>query len=1397
MEISWNKYDIYFEVDSGYYPEINEDSIQDPKNRWEQTYAHEAVIATIESLEKILSRASNTDKKGLWVEGSYGTGKSRLLWTLRNLLDCAPENLIAYFNANEGLRDKVDLREKLLTLKAGKIVTASRYASGEILSTRNLIHAVFDSLTVSLKNSGYKFNGSKTLRGKIVSWLEADEANLQLFRAKIQNPNYCGIGAFAGKTADEILDRLKNSELSIDELVNEILNLGEREGIRAFEIDVDDLKHWIAEVIDANKLKAIVFFWDEFTDFFKSNRNNLGDFQKLVELVNSKPFYLVIATHVSAGIGNDESFKKLRDRFIGRNITMPNNIAFELIGHALKIKPAAERDWQLISTALKERTRNSRRAVADYIKASEKILSGILPIHPMAALMLKNISTYFASNQRSMFNFIKTDSVDAEGFQQFISTKSPQIGDLLTTDYLWKFFYEQGTDEHITGRGRTNLDLVIATILDSFSRYTELFELSLSEKTVLKTILMMEAVTRKSQLERVKLLQPSAANLELTFEGVDNLDGGVALNIARDLVRKKILYRQAGTEEIFATAAVSGDQAEIDKQREAVLKNFHLSSLVEENKFGEEFILSASQRSRLKIEVATLENLPAKATKLVRELKIYQVGMLVCFARDEIEQQKLASRIRELFDAENYRSVIFVDAGENYFGVERLNRWSDYMSHAEYWRSRDGHLSEQNQSNAEEIIQDWRREFRDGTFVIYPALAKMQTERRAITCARLKRLKDELDKNITELYPLSFDKAEVAESLFLTNANSFRKGAQLGITEETYGLYSQSAVQKVLGEVWRRESLYWELQPTLPISNLKTLIDKFIMEQLAKNQRVSFDEIFALLMANGFMPCNLYALLTGFLLKEYASERYRYVDGSAARVCDAGGTLTTERLATFIAECMNHILSPKKNHREMFMEIMSKGQREFLKFSHEVFGTEEDMAVEQSANKIRERLNATNRILWLSERVATEQYRPFCRQLIQLLNVQDGDFISGMVEQMGNFLLTGSFHLRRLKALLIGKDSRTTLENYLREYSGGVLFEVAAVTNIVDEVQKNLTGAALWAKSAANSVIDKLLSEHKIIMASRAVGVESKTFAECVESWIERLKFVRVPSEILIEQFPTLSNFFETLRGVVNRGALSDDRREDFLSALTESAGQIQTILNGEARILTQKFSEQFAELSVSDKKKVIASLPTSSFIDGRKEFERRLTLLVEDVKNKRLNSELKRLWKKLTLSESPQMWSRKNQTPILLLIERSERATARRAFSAVMSETTNAVEIEFATRYLNSKSLFSEQLNDKNCIDEVFKMELLGDKRFLLNDLDEVRTALEKNFGEAYMWSENPEVQTFLEKMARDKYFSGASERAAEKLQTMDSDRAKEFLLKLVRGNYLVGMEILRGDEK
>ena len=137
------------------------------------------------------------------------------------------ESLTLYFDANEGLRDKFALRGKLLSLKANKIVTVFRYASGDILSTRQLIHAIFDSLTESLRITGCKFNGAKTLRGKIVAWFEADVANFQLFISQICNLKCRGVGAFAGKTAEEIIDLLQNSELSVDELVEAILTLGE------------------------------------------------------------------------------------------------------------------------------------------------------------------------------------------------------------------------------------------------------------------------------------------------------------------------------------------------------------------------------------------------------------------------------------------------------------------------------------------------------------------------------------------------------------------------------------------------------------------------------------------------------------------------------------------------------------------------------------------------------------------------------------------------------------------------------------------------------------------------------------------------------------------------------------------------------------------------------------------------------------------------------------------------------------------------------------------------------------------------------------------------------------------------------------------------------------------
>ena len=588
-----NKYLEYFEIDEGYYPEINESSIKDPKNKWQKTFPHKDIVELLKSTERALSRA---DKKSLWVEGTYGTGKSRILWMMQNLFSCSEEEFDAYFDEYDKLRGEIDLRARLLSLRRGKIVTVSRYATGDITSTQKLIFAVFESLTAALRSNKCKFIGAKTLRGKIINWLEADSANLEMFRAKIRKPEYRMSRALAGRTAEEIIERLKNPEAEVSQLVDEILKLGEREGIIAFNINMKDLTEWISEVIEENELKALILFWDEFSKFFGNNRNNLDEFQRLAELTNIAPFYLFIASHESqslVGVG-DQSFKSLYDRFIHRNITLPDNIALELIGHALQIKEVAKDNWNQISAALRERTAKPRKVVMDFADIrDEKILTDILPIHPVSAILLKNLANLFASNQRSIFTFIKNSNPNVKAFQDFIATKSPEDGDLLTVDYLWNFFYESGTDEFGSNVGRMNLKQSIREILDSYSFNKD--NLTSDEQIVLKTILLFQAIDRESG-NGVDLFRPTEENLELAFTGVPEMENGRAIIIANDLVRKDILFRKPGKIETFAVMAIGGDSAEIEQHKKEIFNNLQTADLVKSAELLKIITLTAAQK---------------------------------------------------------------------------------------------------------------------------------------------------------------------------------------------------------------------------------------------------------------------------------------------------------------------------------------------------------------------------------------------------------------------------------------------------------------------------------------------------------------------------------------------------------------------------------------------------------------------------------------------------------------------------------------------------------------------------------------------------------------------------------------------------------------------------------
>ncbi len=131
-----NKYSDYFEIDEGYWPEINPSSIKDPLNKWQKTFPHETCVDLLRAAERMLARGTNSDKKGIWIEGAYGTGKSRIAWTLKNLLDCSADEFEDYFAEYSVLQKEPDLRDKLLGHKQGKIITAYRSHPGGLTATK-------------------------------------------------------------------------------------------------------------------------------------------------------------------------------------------------------------------------------------------------------------------------------------------------------------------------------------------------------------------------------------------------------------------------------------------------------------------------------------------------------------------------------------------------------------------------------------------------------------------------------------------------------------------------------------------------------------------------------------------------------------------------------------------------------------------------------------------------------------------------------------------------------------------------------------------------------------------------------------------------------------------------------------------------------------------------------------------------------------------------------------------------------------------------------------------------------------------------------------------------------------------------------------------------------------
>lgn len=765
-----------------------------------------------------------------------------------------------------------------------------------------------ESVEKALADAGIENKGGNALKDATVAWL-SDKDNRNYFNGLITGA-YSDL--FGGDTVDAVIEKLNTfSGDALTKVMDNIFKVADERQIKALSLSVDDLCNWIREVIRANDLKAIMFIWDEFTEYFYNNARNLTGFQELCEISETEPFYFILVTHVTQGLFHerDQDFIKLNGRFVSPHslISLPENIAFQLMGAAMEKNddPEVTADWETVLSDLGDRTKDSRKVVKAVARISDKEMVDILPIHPYAALLLKHISSAFDSNQRSMFDFIKNDRGDEiKGFQWFIDNYGPDDDNpLLTVDMLWEFFYD---------KGKEYLAHDIRSILDYYNRAGNQ-RLDSDQKRVLKTILLLQAISQYAG-DSVELFIPNEKNINNAFEGTDMEDS--ASRCADQLVRDKILFSKSLGSGKFQYAAYNNEgevdvkpfEDQIDKKSTSA---FITEELSDKTRIVDAIMLSGALKLRYELKYVSTSDFDSTIKQLRNTEEKYEnkIVAVVCFAKDDAESVLIGKKIRDALATGTY-NMIFVDASRTPFGADGYGTYRHDMALSMSQQGKDNTLANQYASNAKESLKKWKSRIAAGEFIVHTA--EKPDGERATTLDALYLLLAEINK---KKFPQCLEGTYTVIANMYT-PSSMKQGVECGCNQKTAGTFLSGSpatkLENALDGAWKVER-YWEVDPYLPISKIKRYVDGIINDGFTNGSgRVSIKSIFdALKVAPyGFMPCNLSAFVMGFILKEYTDGTFSWSDGLTNDV------LSVNKLKEMVDEVIHLEITPNARYKD-------------------------------------------------------------------------------------------------------------------------------------------------------------------------------------------------------------------------------------------------------------------------------------------------------------------------------------------------------------------------------------------------------------------------------------------------------------------------------------------------
>lgn len=1381
------KYCEYFDVNESYFPCIDESAIN-AGAPWETTYPHETFIDLLNSAEKMLGGTTN---RSIWIHGAYGTGKSQCAYALKKILEVPNDELRAYWDRYEPLKKNKALLEKLIGHKEQGVLTAYRYASGSITSPQLLFLAVQESIRAALDAVPGSYKGENTLKESVIAWL-TDSSHNAFVNSLLQKPEW--VSEFSQSSADEIISSLRKRS-DVSSLMESIFKMAEKEGITALSLTADSLCAWIKDIVAQNHTK-VVLIWDEFSGFFRQNRNSLDEFQKIVALCQETHFYFVIVTHpitsiAGASISKDDPMSVVQQRYKQIEITLPPNIAFELIGHAFSVIPAAKDQWEVMTGDLNSKISASKIAVmkAAVVK-SDSVMQHMLPIHPMAALVLKNIASAFQSNQRSMFDFIKTPKdLDVHAFQWFIQNTRPDSDrSLLTVDMLWDFFYEKGKD-YLTSD--------IKLILDTYPQQTNLTE---KEKVVLKTILIMQAVDQRLG-GTIPVLKATDQNLSYAFEGDWDVYENECKSIAKALVKKGVLIQTpiADGKQVYSAAVLAGDGAKIDRLKDEVRKNGTITKLVEEGtQLASALSLTPPLRLRYAVNtdtgalpVVTVTNF----VKMMDQLKVKDTSWhffaVLALARTDEEAQTFRNMIKKTIGNAEYKTILVIDALSSPLGLELFEEYVSYSAMSMYYNGNNNQQSKDNARKAREVLdRTWRDRIHDGSFIVWSYANQdgekatganaVHTIMQTVVLNRYNHVPD-FTKGLTESQLKNTQTKQVAKYGFgLSDVKGLIAGCE----------------KTVLGKVWNRDT-YWsdqELEKE-PISIIKRSVDKLIHEAFRENGRISIDEICELLeTAYGFAPCNLTAFVLGFLLKEYKGDPFRSQDSEGLRE-----SMTPDKLSEMIGNYYS------KKAKTTYIVSLTPEEKSFYELTEKAWRITPNTCTSptQASSLIQAKMRDFVYPVWTLEEVDNTGVYDIVKKYIALIQ-SDGKAAHTIAIEIGKIGMQRSSCGDHLQALLTADNCLNGMSLFIQHFEGGKLStlakEIGASDHVLSDIKKlfSVKHAAQWIASTGEDEIRKLTVEYSFVKVTNALLNVSKDSKEgAFKSWRELLKFLGLSCESIQAKYPALNNLFTLLLKIVNYEDILPDNMKMLRDELTIHNTEMHDLLSSPLNSFIDLYAPYLTGFSHEECEIIKNSITEDMFVLSATKGNAVVKKAADDYRKGQVKDQLFRLWSERTGgTKSPKHWSEHYKTPILCCIDPEIYGEAKKAFAVLNSSQHSESEIKMALEFCEGADFF-DVIADSDYRNKCFMEQIVGCYSKLLPDITAIRSALEDTDIAPYDWADDPRIKAKIKNMASVEYNAGGSDAAINTIESMPIDQLKTWLKQLAVSDMELGVKIISNGGK